>query len=146
VLREDVLGETPAAARQDHRGRSPVVTIGLAANQPAAFECVQPSREPSAGDDQSAAELARSQAVGTAGATERGEDIELATGDAVRGKHGFELFLQEHGQARDSTDDSERGPVKLRQFASPLREHMIDVVAALHRAAQFILQKSYRAS
>ena len=106
-----------------------VVGVGVALDVPAGAEPVDPVGHRAAGHQRLAQQAAGGELVRRAGASQRGEHVELPLLDAVRGERVAAGELEPTGEPADPAEDRDRGEVEVAALAAPGLEQLVHLVA-----------------
>src|SRR4051812_34063727 len=119
-------GATLGREPDDHA--TPVIGIGVALDESASAETVDPVRHGAAGDQGLVQQAPRRELVRRARAAQRGQHVELPLLDPVGGERVAPGELQAPGQPADAAEHRDRREVELVPLAAPGLEQLVHLV------------------
>jgi hypothetical protein len=125
-----VVHRPAAGSGEPHEHPAPVVRVGMALDEVAALEPVDPVGHGAAGDQGLLDELAGGQLVGVACSAQCREHIELPALEAVLGEGRPTGEVEAPREPGDAGQDFQRRHVEVGALATPRRHDAVDVVGA----------------
>ena len=117
-----------ALGGEPHDHAAPVVGVGVALDEPARRQPVDPVGHGAAGHQRLAEQPPRRELVRRAGPPQRGQHVELPRLDAVRGERLAAGEVEVAGQPADPAEDRDRRQVEVGALALPCLDQLVDLV------------------
>ena len=114
--------------RESNEGASSVVGIGPALDEPSIRQAVESLGGTPGGEQGPLGELCGGELIGSTLATQRGQQVEPAGLEPVRGDPFRQCGVDQAVSSRESPEHADRTRIHVGTLATPLREDLVDVV------------------